>query len=328
METLFESDHMAMEKINGIQVVNLSGMPFGKAAALFDQRLKAEKIILLPDLCPGRGALPTGCAVLVDPAREPDWRRYAVSDVGCGICLHWSSLDRVEFEKRRPSWDALASDLSGRAGALGELGGGNHFLDAVVDAGQRVGFVVHSGSRDEGHDLGGLLAAPALFDRRFAEAAQWAADNRRAIAAAATRRFGKLEFALDLPHNTFEMVGGKVLIRKGAMKLPFGGTGLIPSSMDGDMALVEGKPAMAELLDSMLHGTGRILPRGRAKMAAADYDFAGLRRKVYIPEAIKDASLRTEHPECYRPLDGHLQLLERYFEIKGRLKPIAYIGQV
>ncbi|MFW5720882.1 MAG: hypothetical protein ACOCWW_00690 [Bacteroidota bacterium] len=35
-----------------------------------------------------------------------------------------------------------------------------------------------------------------------------------------------------------------------------------------------------------------------------EYDYEGLRKKVYIPEMISNASIRTEAPFCYRNLDG------------------------
>jgi len=117
-----------MEKINGVPTLNLSGIPLGKAASWLPARLKAEKIVLFPDLCPGKAPLPTGCAIQLNPADEPDWRKYTLSDVGCGIAVYSSPLTLEEFERRREDWDALTLKITARKGGLGELGGGCHRL--------------------------------------------------------------------------------------------------------------------------------------------------------------------------------------------------------
>ena len=67
-----------------MKIVNLSSEPPGILHSWIPHSLDAEQIVFLPDACPGKSPLPTGTAVLT---RQPDWRRFAVSDCGCGI-LH------------------------------------------------------------------------------------------------------------------------------------------------------------------------------------------------------------------------------------------------
>jgi hypothetical protein len=75
--------------------------------------LKAEKVVFLPDACPGQAPLPTGTAVLT---HQTDWRRFAVSDCGCGMRLLRTRLERRDLTLGL--WDELATALrSNKAGA-------------------------------------------------------------------------------------------------------------------------------------------------------------------------------------------------------------------
>src|SRR5256885_12352742 len=89
--------------------------------------LTAEKVVFLPDACPGKSPLPTGTAVRT---HQRDWRRFAVSDCGCGMRLVKSGVGAGDVTQDR--WDELADRLRSNKGSLGDLGGGNHFLDALL----------------------------------------------------------------------------------------------------------------------------------------------------------------------------------------------------
>ena len=110
-----------------MEIVNLSSEPIGKLHSWIPHGLVAEQIVFLPDACPGKSPLPTGTAVLT---RQPDWRRFAVSDCGCGMRLLRSSVSPNDLDLAR--WDELADRLRANKGRLGDLGGGNHFLDAMA----------------------------------------------------------------------------------------------------------------------------------------------------------------------------------------------------
>ena len=112
-------------------------------------------------------------------------------------------------------WDTVADSLRANKGGLGDLGGGNHFLDAVVtyDDGPLY-FLIHTGSRNESGHVDSLVESPDKFDREFERVVSWAADNRAAIHEKLDLVFGPTEVPLDLPHNTYEQLDdGGVIIR-------------------------------------------------------------------------------------------------------------------
>jgi RNA-splicing ligase RtcB len=295
----------------------------------------AERVISLPDTCPGKSPLPTGTGFLTSTV---GWRRFALSDVGCGIGivrtrLGGSDLDTDAF---RQEWDALCADLASRRNkGLGDLGSGNHFLDAVVShRDQSVCLVVHTGSRQESGLVDHLVDSPKRFDAEFRRIREWARSNRAAVLDVAERRLGRFinltetTSRLDRDHNHFEEVENAILIRKGSQRVEPGGLALVPSSLLDDMILIRANERVNELLQCLPHGTGRTMSRSDAKKHADSFDFAGLRARVYIPDQIDDASLRTETPACYRSLDDALTLIQPYVEVVERFTPRAYIGQL
>ena len=172
-----------------MEIVNLSAEPLGKLYSWIPHGLKAERIVFLPDACPGKSPLPTGTAVLT---RQSDWRRYAVSDCGCGMRLLRSKLtpDEIKIEH----WDRLADLMRANKGKLGDLGGGNHFLDAMSSATDgRVRFLIHTGSRNESGLVDAFVDAPARFDAEFDRVVVWARDNRAAIQHAVESVFGSTQ---------------------------------------------------------------------------------------------------------------------------------------
>src|SRR6266481_21951 len=104
-----------------MKLTNLSSEPVGKLHSWLPHDLEAEQVVFLPDACPGKSPLPTGTAVLT---AQSDWRRFAVSDCGCGMRLVRSSLAKKDLTLER--WDQLANRLRANKGSLGDLGGGNH----------------------------------------------------------------------------------------------------------------------------------------------------------------------------------------------------------
>jgi hypothetical protein len=214
-----------------LEIVNLSAEPLWKLHTWIPHGLAAEKIVFLPDACPGKSPLPTGTAVMT---RQPDWRRFAISDCGCGMRLVRSTLTREDVTQQR--WDDLADRLRANKGHLGDLGGGNHFLDALVPhGGGPVHFLIHTGSRDESGHVDALIGEPAKFDREFDWVVHWSTENREAIHEAVDRTFGRTELILDLPHNTYEvMPDGGAIIRKGSVRVQPGSLIVTPSHMSGD----------------------------------------------------------------------------------------------
>jgi RNA-splicing ligase RtcB len=308
-----------------VNITNLSAEPIGKLHSWLPHDLQAEQVVFLPDACPGKSPLPTGTAVLT---QQPDWRKFAVSDCGCGMRLLRSSVQPKDLDLAR--WDKVAESLRANKGNLGDLGGGNHFLDAIVpyDDGPLY-FLIHTGSRNESGHVDDLIDKPDKFDREFERVVNWAAENRAAINEKVDLAFGPTEVLLDLPHNTFEQLdNGKVIIRKGSVRLHPGELSVLPSHMSGDVVLVKARPRVQEILSSMSHGTGRAMSRSDCKPLADAYDFAGLRQTILIPSGIEDSSLRTDGPFAYRDLDECMAMIEDYVDVVLRFAVVGYMGHL
>ena len=102
-----------------MELINLSSEPLGKLHSWIPHGLRADKIVFLPDACPGRSPLPTGTAVRT---RQVDWRRFAVSDCGCGMRLLRSELGTADVTIE--DWDLLADRLRSNKGHSGTWAAG------------------------------------------------------------------------------------------------------------------------------------------------------------------------------------------------------------
>ena len=308
-----------------MNITNLSAEPLGKLHSWLPHDLQAEQVVFLPDACPGKSPLPTGTAVFT---RQADWRKFAVSDCGCGMRLVRSTVLPGDLDLAR--WDAVADSLRANKGGLGDLGGGNHFLDAIVpyDDGP-LHFLIHTGSRNESGHVDSLIESPDKFDAEFERVVNWAADNRATIHEKLDLVFGPTELLLDLPHNTYEQLDdGGTIIRKGSVRMHPGALSVLPSHMSGDVVLVKAKEKVSEILSSMSHGTGRAMSRSDCKPLADVYDFRNLRRSILIPSGVEDASLRTDGPFAYRDLDECLSLIQEYVDVVVRFGVIGYMGHL
>lgn len=307
-----------------MRITNISGKHEGVLRAWLPHSLRADHVVFLPDACPGKSPLPTGSVVLTN---QPDWRRFAVSDCGCGMRLMRSKLKQADLSQTL--WDRIALAIKGNKGKLGDLGGGNHFLDALLPYDEDcLYFLVHTGSREESGLVDGLVDSPDAFDREFTRVVKWAAENRLAVQKTMEPYTGRLELVLDLPHNTFEVTEVGVIIRKGAVRVPPGEMTVLPSHMSGDVVLLKAKSAVQVILNSLSHGTGRSMSRGEAKSHASSFDFASLRQSVMMPSFLDNASLTTEAPYAYRSLNDCLNLMGDYAEEIKRFAVIAYAGHL
>jgi len=307
-----------------MKIINYSAEPIGKLYGWLPRDLKAEKVIFFPDASPGKSPLPTGTVVFT---KQKNWRKFAVSDCGCGMLLVKSSVKRDEFKKE--FWDKIYYDLKNNKNKLGDLGSGNHFLDALESYDDDyIYFLIHTGSRNESKIVDHLVEKPSKFDEVFKNVCSWAENNRLAIADIVSKYFGKLEIILDRDHNNFELTGDGVIIRKGAIRINPNELAVLPSNLDGDVVLVKATNKVLDTYYSLNHGTGRVMSRSEAKLYSKNYDYVGLRERIYIPDMIKDASIKTEAPFCYRDLDDCLNLISDLIVIEKRFSPFAYLGQI
>jgi RNA-splicing ligase RtcB len=308
-----------------MKITNLSAEPLGRLHSWIPHDLAAEQVVFLPDACPGKSPLPTGTAVLT---RQEDWRRFALSDCGCGMRLLRSQVEIGDLDRLR--WNSVAERLRANKGALGDLGGGNHFLDAIAPYEDGpLHFLIHTGSRNESGHVDNLVDRPAEFDSTFDQVVQWAANNRMTIHESLGAVFGEMELILDLSHNTFEQrPDGSVIIRKGSVRLLPGELSVLPSHISGDVVLIRANDKVGEILNSMSHGTGRRMSRSECKPYADEFDFDRLRSSVLIPDGVANSSLRTDGPFAYRDLDECLGLISQYVEVVSRFTVVGYMGHL
>ena len=309
-----------------MNVLNLTNKPSAKLwNAWLPHDLQAEKVVFLPDACPGKAPLPTGTAVLT---RQENWRRFAVSDCGCGMRLLRSDQDADMLLNKR--WTEVARRLKENKGGLGDLGGGNHFIDALRSRSTgELCILIHTGSRKQSGLVDDLVDKPIQFDEEFDRIVDWAARNRATVQETVEEVLGELELVLDLPHNTYEKLDdGGAIIRKGSAKVEPGDLNIIPAHMQDDVALVRATEKVEEALYSLSHGTGRDMPISRAKEWAREYDFDKLREDILIPSLISDRSLRGEAFYAYRDLEPCLDLLDEYVTEVERFEVVGYIGHL
>lgn len=309
------------------KILNLSSEILGKLYNYIPRELDYEKVVFFPDVCIGKSPLPTGTSILIDTNKISNWRKYTLSDVGCGMTLLKSN---IEFENFKYSdWDKLYNLLKNNKSNLGQLGSGNHFLDAVIGNDNKVYFVIHTGSRLEGNNLGDYLDNLNKFDIEYKKIINWAYENRMAIRDIIEKVFGNTKLIMDKVHNSYEIINSnEVIIRKGSVKLLENEITLIPSNMDSDMILVKANNKVNDCLNSLSHGTGRVMSRGDAKEIAKNYDYEALRKRIYIPNGISNDSIKTEAPFCYRNLEDCMSLISNIVIEIDRFTPIAYIGQL
>ncbi len=220
-------------------------------------------------------------------------------------------------------------DLKANKNKLGDLGSGNHFLDALESYDDDyVYFLIHTGSRNESKSVEHLVEKPVEFDKVFKNVCDWASNNRQTIADIVSKYFGKLDIILDRDHNNFELTNDGIIIRKGAVKVNPNDLAVLPSNMDGDVVLVRATDKVVDTYNSLNHGTGRVMSRSEAKIYAKNYDYKELRNRIYIPNMIKDESIKTEAPFCYRDLDDCLSLISDLIIVEKRFSPFAYLGQI
>lgn len=307
-----------------MEVINYSAEPLNKVYGWLPHDLQAEKVIFFPDACPGKSPLPTGTVVFT---KQDNWRKFAISDCGCGMLLCEADISKQDFKKEK--WDSIYYDIQSNKGKLGDLGSGNHFLDALESyTNDKISFLIHTGSRNESKLVDDLVDNPKKFDTKFYDVCEWAKENRFSIFRILEKYFGRLNLILDKNHNHFEITNDGVIIRKGAVKVLPGEQTVVPSNMDSDVVLITATNQVENVYNSLCHGTGRVMSRGEAKTFAASFDYDALRERIYIPNMIANDNIKTDAPFCYRDLDSCLGLIANLITIDKRFSVFAYLGQM
>lgn len=243
---------------------------------------------------------------------------------------------------------------------LGTLGSGNHFIEVCLDEGNRVWFMLHSGSRGVGNAIGNLFIQMAQADMRqhiadlphrdlayfeegsqhfddYVEAVGWAQDfarrNRELMMQAviqATRQVISKPFqvaleAVNCHHNYVQKerhFGEEVLItRKGAVSAKKGELGIIPGSMGAKSFIVRGL-GNEEAFCSCSHGAGRTMSRTKAKNTFTVED--QIRATAHV-ECRKDAAVIDEIPMAYKDIDKVMHAQRELVEVLHTLRQVVCV---
>jgi release factor H-coupled RctB family protein len=263
-----------------------------------------------PDLQPGKGG-PVGSAFVAEGMIHP----YLIGgDIGCGMALFKTDLVQRDIKLNRWAdlrfdlehlWEGAvgevlaASELESTAfdGALGTLGGGNHFaelqmVDEVLEtrALKRVGLgkqqlvvLVHSGSRGlgesilrtyveehqaSGSDAESFTAAAYLRDHDLA--VRWAKTNRALIARRFIEALGaEAQCLWDGCHNSItrrEFEGEVVWVHRRGAVATEGEPVMIPGSRGSLSYLVKPLGDGESHAWSLAHGAGRKWARSETRL--------------------------------------------------------------
>jgi tRNA-splicing ligase RtcB len=283
---------------------------------------------------------------------------------GVGRCNNYTRVAHPLLEQdAHPAWNipfvkTLKRDA---ASQLGTVGSGNHYVD--VFAAERDGAVwvgVHFGSRGLGHKIAshytklaggkdGIDVAPAVLDaesdlgREYLSAmdlaGQYAYAGREWVVHTIVQDFMQARI-VDAVHNHHnyawkENVLGAdhYVVRKGATPLYPGQRGFVGGSMGDISVILKGRDMPASLLNSTIHGAGRVMSRSQAagkskwvkgrKVARGGglVDEAEWRRTLSQRGLILIGAGADEMPPVYRPLRDVLQAHEGTFELQEILHP-------
>lgn len=319
-----------------------------------------EKVALMPDAHSGYYA-PIGSVCLVREAISPWMVGY---DIGCGMCGINTMVPYSEFEKHEekifndilkniPCGTGIQNsqkqayshefksaicnkNLDNQVNAkllqqLGTLGGGNHFIELGTTKDDFLMIILHSGSRNPGHSVGGFYMKLSknsdkhlpgeYFDiksdngRAYLEdmnfMLQYALDNRRLMMSKILQILGLpnilMQTMINENHNHALVSDNYVLHRKGATPADVDQLGLIPGNMRDGSYVTKGL-GNAKYLSSASHGAGRKMSR---KAANEKIKFDIFEKQMKGIRAVVNKSILDEAPDAYKDIDDVIQKQNR-----------------
>lgn len=240
-------------------------------------------------------------------------------DVGCGIAGF--KLPLIDYPDAA---DIVAEHLRNTK----VLGRGNHFVDLCtsIDALWEGNDTEHSIMLIHSDGKEGDTSKPSTFEeaayniKRGKKFRTELGEELAHILGISTYQFG------DWTHNSVEEKGSNIIYRKGAVKTEAGKIHILPISLGKPILIYTVPEGFEPPFDTLPHGTGRKGPISEVK---ADIEkIKKLRQEVYVPKMIKDASLRSEHPDCYNDSQKVYEKLHKHMSAVGQIEIKAYIGKV
>ena len=323
-------------------------------------------VVILPDFTK-LNTLPNGTIVqlcegkLLNPA-------LIGRDIGCGYNFFSVDINPKLFLKngniRRSRLDSLVTAIDEQVtdGSDGTIGRGNHFIDLylideihdqqILDAhginANQVYFLVHSGSRQFGHQVFQEFLdrfkrsdqEPSAFNKdyisAFNKAREYAIENRRAL----QRKVGdilndlfdsnsQVTEILDSPHNDIEVTqnNGQIIykIKKGSQSLSEGQLAIIPTTAVGPAYIVKGLQGLKTTYDTINHGLGRCKTRSDLSARIRRSEMGTVFGNVVLN--VSPQLMIEEHPKGYKDVEAVMSSVEDYAlaEKVAVLRPVAVI---
>lgn len=360
------------------QAENLANLPFAY-----------KHIAIMPDSHVGYG-MPIGAVLATEDVIIPN----AVGvDIGCGVCAMRTSLQDINSNSlkkimgkiravvprgfnhhKSPQDGSLMPQLDKKnmvmvtrqykkaRHQLGTLGGGNHFIEIQRGDDGYIWIMIHSGSRNLGHEIASHhnkiacwlnrawhVQVPEKWQLAFlpvnsSEGKEYMAEMNYCVEFALANRklmmrrvqealvdvTGSVDFGelINKSHNfaAKERHGGKdVLVhRKGATRARKGELGLVPGSQGTASYIVRGL-GNDESFHSCSHGAGRRLSR---KKAIRELDLDAEKRRLDelgIIHAVRHKKDLDEAPGSYKNIEKVMERQSDLVEIEVKLLPLAVV---
>lgn len=272
---------------------------------------------------------------------------------------------QVAWRGLNPGYVHIINKYKGLASAnaishLGSLGGGNHFIEITLDEQQRMGIMLHSGSRGIGNAIGthfigiakkemekyfislpdsdlSYLPAQSQYFDDYIDAVEWAQTfakaNRmlmmyavqRALSEELKREIAISTTVIDCHHNYISRENhfnkNVYITRKGAVSARLGQMGIIPGSMGAKSFIVRGL-GNPESFHSCSHGAGRVMSRTKAKELVTVVEHAEALKDV---ECRKNDSTLDETPRAYKNIDDVMAAQSDLVEIVHTVRQVLCV---
>jgi tRNA-splicing ligase RtcB (3'-phosphate/5'-hydroxy nucleic acid ligase) len=360
------------------QAENLANLPFA-----------CQHIAIMPDSHVGYG-MPIGAVLVTKDVIIPN----AVGvDIGCGMCAIRTSLHEINKKSLKkiiglirdlvplgfnhhtipqnkdlmPELDkktmpTVARQYKKALNQIGTLGGGNHFIEIQQGDDGYIWIMIHSGSRNLGHQVASYhnrkaiqlneawhVQVPKEWQLAFLpiisrEAKEYTAEMNYCVEFALANRklmmqrvqevmvdiVGAMEFGelINKSHNfaAWEHHGNKdVLVhRKGATRARRGERGLIPGSQGSASYIVRGL-GNKDSFCSCSHGAGRCLSRKKAIRELDLKQEQSHLEALGVIHAIRHKKDLDEAPGSYKDIEKVMAQQMDLVEVEIKLRPLAVV---
>ena len=282
-----------------------------------------ETLVRFPDGEFKRKDIPNSTVWVFNPDNHKYMNEILGNDVGCGMTAF--ILNKIDYKEAA---DKFCDHLEDK----GLIGRGNHFVDICGKIDSK------SDKKEEEYNIlllhthgKGDNKAESLEEARSLQ--QKASEERRNLGYELANLIkANCRLLGDWPHNTVEEEDGKIVYRKGVIKVQPMEVYFLPAHLNAHIWVytIDVRPESIPPYFSMPHATGRKGPRGETKVSLEKA--REIRDLVYIPSKISDSSLRTEHPSCFNDFDKIIDKLckwdKSYIYSMGEIQILSYIGKI